>query len=499
MNWLDRAIGYVAPEAALRRERARVQMAAYEAALPSRLRKFSRDHSSGALIARTETRSLRAQARHLDRNHDLARGALSTLVNSMLGSQGIGIEPQPRTLGGEIHEDLASELLALWRDWCRYPEVTYQHNWPAVQRLMARTWLRDGEAFAQMLEGTVPFLDHRTKVPFSLEMLEPDMVPTESELPGRDGQGGIVRNRWGQPVAYRVYRAHPGDGYLMATPDRLVTIDAASMLHLKLVDRIGQHRGISALSSVITRLEDLKDYEDSERIAAKIAASMAAFIRKGQPEMYAPEMDDQGNVVRRHLRFQPGMVFDDLGPGEEIGTIDTNRPNTNLPAHRDGQLRAAAAGIGVSNSSMSRNYNGTYSAQRQELVEQWVHYQVLAEAFTGMFVRPVWERFVAMAQLSGALKVPRDLAPGTLDDALYIGQQMPWIDPGKEADALATLEGNNYMSGPEIIRRRGANPADVIAQQSKWVAQLQRAGLQQAAQQAAPAQPADPADEDTTP
>ena len=52
--------------------------------------------------------------------------------------------------------------------------------------------------------------------------------------------------------------------------------------------------------------------------------------------------------------------------GEEIGTIDTNRPNPNLQAYRDGQLRASAAGLGASYSSISRNYNGTYSAQRQE-------------------------------------------------------------------------------------------------------------------------------------
>ena len=152
------------------------------------------------------------------------------------------------------------------------------------------------------------------------------------------------------------------------------------------------------------------------------------------------------------------MVFDDLMVGEEIGTIDTNRPNPNLQAYRDGQLRASAAGLGASYSSISRNYNGTYSAQRQELVEQWVGYQALTEAFAAQFVRPLWERFVALAALSGVIEVPLDLIPGSLDDALFIGQQMPWIDPAKEADAYSTLESRTYMSGPEIIRRRGANP-----------------------------------------
>jgi lambda family phage portal protein len=260
----------------------------------------------------------------------------------------------------------------------------------------------------------------------------------------------------------------------------LKTVSADRMLHIRRTDRIGQSRGVSDFASVVTRLEDLKDYEESERIAAKIAASMAAYIKKGSPDLYDPKLDEAGAVTPRSMRFQPGMVFDDLGPGEEIGMIDTNRPNTGLEAHRDGQLRAVAAGLGASYSSLSRNYNGTYSAQRQELVEQWVHYQVLAEAFTSQFVQPVWERFVSLAAIAGLIDIPAELDPDTLNDALYIGQQMPWIDPKKEADAFEILEKNTYMSGPEIVRRRGANPIDVVAQQKKWKRALKSAGLEQA-------------------
>jgi lambda family phage portal protein len=481
MNPVDRVISWFSPAAAYRRQQARLFLAAYEAAKPDRLRKFSRDHNSGDLLARTQARPIRAQARELDRNHDLAHGALNTMVNNIVGPVGIAIEPQPRSVSGELLDDLAHELLTLYRDWCKTPEVTYSHNYVAVQRLTCRTWLRDGESFALFVEGDIPSLDHRTRVPLSLEMLEPDMIPSESELFLKDGQGGIIRNGWGQPVAYRVYKNHPGDKYAWQRPSDLKTVPAARMLHIRRTDRIGQSRGVSDFASIITRLEDLKDYEESERIAAKIAASMAAYIKKGTADLYEPATDDTGTAIPRSMRFQPGMVFDDLMPGEEIGMIDTNRPNTGLEAHRDGQLRAVAAGLGASYSSLSRNYNGTYSAQRQELVEQWVHYQVLAEAFTSQFVQPVWERFVALAVLAGLVDIPADLDLETLDDALFIGQQMPWIDPKKEADAFETLETNTHMSGPEIIRRRGGNPLDVIAQQKKWKRALKAAGLEKPA------------------
>ena len=68
---------------------------------------------------------------------------------------------------------------------------------------------------------------------------------------------------------------------------------------------------MSVFAAVLGRLEDIKDYEESERIAAKVAASMAAFIKKGSQDMYPNEMKD-GEMLARELKFRPGMIFDDL-------------------------------------------------------------------------------------------------------------------------------------------------------------------------------------------
>lgn len=500
MKLVENLIASISPRWAAERARYSRVLATYEAASPSRLRKFSRDEQSGNLLARSSAKAIRNQARNLERNHDISRGALIVLVNNIVGPNGITVEPQPRDkVTGEIHTELANQMQELYRDWCQRPEVTFQHNFAAAQRLACRTWLRDGEVFAQILRGNVPNLDHGTRVPLSLELLEPDMVPFDVDDANTIRQG-IVVNSWGQPKAYKVYKQHPGDLFMSQLSSNLKTIDASNMLHVKLVDRIGQLRGVSIFASVITRLEDLKDYEESERIAAKIAASMAAYIKKGNADLYEPTRDADGNITPRNMRFSPGMVFDDLAPGEEIGMIDTNRPNTNLQYHRDGQIRAAAAGWGASYSSVSKNYNGTYSAQRQELVEQWTHYAGMAEQFTAQFVQPVWQEFVLMARIAGKLNPAwvNQCMSESIDDALFIGQSMPWIDPQKEADAWATLEANTYMSGPEIIRKRGGNPQSVLDQQEKWNAQKKSKGLDNPAPPAAPVAPAPAAPDQTT-
>lgn len=467
MNIVDRIVAYFNPHAGVRRAQMRSALSYYEAAKPGKQRKSRRDSHSPDQLVQSSAAALRSQARHLERNHDISRGALRTLVNNIVGPNGIGIEPQPRRADGSIHEEYAKALREAWRDWCKTPEVTHRHTWAKSQRLLAKAWLRDGESFAQQLIGPVPKLDHGTRVPYSLELFEADMVPLDYD-DGDKIRQGIERNGWGRPVGFWVHRQNPLDAGITTLTSNLRRISADRMLHIAAIDRIGQLRGVSEFASVITRLDDIKDYEESERIAAKIAAALTAYVKRGSPEDYAPQLDEEGNPIPRDIRIQPGMIIDGLGVGEEIGLIDTKRPNPNVAIFRQGQLRAVAAGFGASYSSISRDYNGTYSAQRQELVEQWVHYAVLTDEFVGMCVQPVWENFVIAASLSGVVPIPADVVPHTADDALFVGQSMPWIDPLKEAKGSLELTQAGFASEVEMIRRRGANPDDVLEQIVSW-------------------------------
>ena len=450
----------------------------YEAAKPGDTyrRKRREPGSANTAVGRAGS-TLRQLARHAEQNHDLARGVLAILVANIAGPRGIGIEPQPRRRDGSIHTELAEQIRRLLRDWAHRPEITWRLTWPMVQHLLVRSWMRDGEVFAHHLAGRVSELRHGTRVPLSLELLEADYLPLDLSDPGRRIVQGVQLDRWGKPSFYHLYKSHPGDidtAYL-ATSAALRTVKADRISHLALVDRLHQMRGVSVFASVLERLEDLKDYEESERVAAKVAASMTAFIKKGTPDQYddGAGVDENGNPEPRALSMRAGMIFDDLLPGEDVGTIDTNRPNPNLGIYRANQLRAVSAGTFVSYSSASRDYNGSYSSQRQELVEQHNVYGMLQEHFIGQLVQPVYERIVNMSMIAGLLSAG-DIDAETLDDALYIPPQMPWIDPDRESRAFERLEENMHASGPEIIRRRGQNPRDVIEQQVWWEAERRR-------------------------
>jgi len=478
VSWINRyVIAQVSPSWALRRERAaRGLKAMYEAAEKGRLHKRRGKNQSANATNQRAADSLRAEARFLEENLDIAKGALDVLVANVVGT---GIQPEPlvELSTGELAEEVNRELLRLWDDWIDMPDVTGQFDYYGLQQITARTWLRDGDAFGQLLMGSVPMLDHRTEVPFSLEMLEADYVPMDLNDEARGIVQGIELNAWGRPRAVHVYKTHPGDNSSRVSLETK-RVSSERIIHLKMVNRLHQVRGISVFASVINRLDDIKEIDESERVAARVAAAMAAYIKKGTPDMYDDTgTDENGNPEPRTMDWVPGMVFDDLQVGEDIGTINPSRPNNALIPFRDAQLRCAAAGIGASYSSLSKNYNGTYSAQRQELVEQRVHYGTLSGVFIRRFCMPVWYGFIDSLLATRALDLPRDVNRNTLYNATHTPPPMPWIDPKKEAEANELLEKRGYKSKSRIIRERGDNPDQVRREFQRDRSEDKRAGL----------------------
>ena len=460
MNIVAKITATLAPRWALSRLQARRGVKAfYEAGTPSRLHKKRVDNGSADNVVKQAGKTLRVLARDLEQNYDIARGALDILVDKTVGL-GIRPEPQIRNTEGKPHKEVNQALTRLWKDWIKDPEVTGDFDYYSAQRMAARHLYRDGEVFIQLLSGNVKGLNHHSKVPFSFEMLDADFVPHDLDDERKGINQGIAQNKWRRATAYHVYKEHPQDIGVTNTQDTK-RIAADKMIHVKCVDRIRQTRGVSVFASVMNRFDDVKEIEESERVAARVAAAMAGYIKKGTPDLYVAPADGESN---RGMEFTPGIIFDDLQVGEDVGTIQSNRPNNALIPFRNSQLRAAASGMGCGYSSLSKDYNGTYSAQRQELVEGYEHYGVLWQYFTNKACDPMWRSFVRNAIAAKLITFPKDMDMDTLFDVDHSRPVMPWVDPDKEMKGVEGELRNNLASKSQVIRRRGGNPDDVRQQ-----------------------------------
>ncbi|MCR9634415.1 phage portal protein [Vibrio alginolyticus] len=468
MNFLERGIAVVAPQWAAKRMRAKVQVLGYEAAMPTHLRKNKSERRSGNQAVQMGGKTLREQARYLDENHDMVIGIFDKLEERIVGAEGIMVEPQPLNADGQVHQEFANELRRRWASWSLKPEVTGMFSRPELERLVLRTGVRDGECFGQLVRGHVAGLKHPNPngTQFSIEALEPDFVPMDSVLSEKVRQG-IKVNDWGQPTAFKVLYGHPSEqaGFALKTK----TVPAENMLHLAFRRRLHQLRGVTLIHGIINRLNDIKDYEEAERVAARIAACLGFYIKKNNVE--PDELDDYSSPDKRtHVDIAPGMVYDDLQPGEDLGMVSSNRPNVHLSEFRNGQVRMVAAGSRSQYSSVARDYNGTYSAQRQELVESWEGFAVMQNWFVSSWSRPVYRAWLEMEMLNG-LVVPTDLDMKTLFDAVYLAPVMPWINPVHETTAWKERVKGGAASTAQWIRAGNKNPVETwrqIADERKY-------------------------------
>lgn len=470
---IDDVVSVASPAAAEQRSVARrrfgahkalAAIAGYDAAEPSRRRRFHRDGRNGDALARRSAAALRNQARHLDRNVDLVRGGLDKLCDFVVGAHGITVEPQPKRADGSINQEFAADLRRDYEAFRKWPEVTWTLNGGSADRMACRTWLRDGECLGQLVSGPRRDLQYGSDIPVAVELIEPDLLPHWHENASANIHQGIERNAWGRPTLYHLLLDHPGSD-VRASTGTTKRVPAERMLHLRCVDRIGQLRGISVLASVIARLQDIAEYDDYERIAAKMAASMVLKVSRGSPDMW---MAGEGGSTYDPLKppvyqMDGGMVVFNGQPGEDAEFFDTKRPNAGAEPWVKQQLRFASAGFGgLSYSAFARDYNGTYSAQRQELVENWPHYHALTGEFVAQWSQPTYEEFVRWRVLTKG--VPADVDSGSLFDALFFGPPMPWIDPEKEAKAQVLLVQACFKSSSQVIRERGGSLPDTYRQ-----------------------------------
>lgn len=471
---IDRIIAAVSPTWALKREVNRQKLQrVFDAAQASQYFKRRTDTRSPDAVMDNSRERLRTITRHLDENHDLAIGILDAMTNNVVGV-GVVVEPMVRKRNDSLNEKLNDLIREQWEKWIEVPEVTCEIPWNELQRLVFRSWMRDGEQLIRHLEGK-GYGDYN----YQLQPFECDFLPYELNRDSPTITHGVEKDSRGKPTAYHLYTEHPGNTYanvgaFTTLAQETVRLPADQMSHIKFVRRIGQTRGQPLLHGVIRRLESINEYEQSEQIAARVAAEFTAFIQKPADFTGATNLGADGD---RAMEMQAGAIFD-LAPGETVGSLDAKRPNPELGNFRNSMLRAAAAGTGTTFSQISRDYrDSNYSSQRQELIEAYTSYKRLQDLFVAVFIKPVYRRFIRALAVSDKIALSRfgvmDLDAASAAD--YQGPVLPWIDPVKEAKSWELLVANQFASRDEIIRMRGRNPRIVRKQIEQEAAQMELA------------------------
>ena len=481
---IDRLIGIMSPGAALRRTQQRKTLERmYAGAEANRLTNNKKPRNQAAdseLLGPFGADSLRAWARALVRDNAYAWGVVDTIVSSVIGC-GISAQSQVETPEGTDIEDINERRDGVWQEWCDVCDVNGRLNFAEIQQLAQREIVEAGEVLIHLVN--TPAKKYRgiyRPVPFAIELIEADRLATEKDTYKiRDnGNNRIVRgvelDDLGKPIAYWIYPEHPNSPYAggRTTPERY---DAADILHLYRIDRIGQSRGASWFAPVMSWLRDLGVYVDNEIQASAVAACFGVAVtttgRAGSglmPSTDSESTDDNGNQFEY---LEPAMVVR-LNPGESVESINPGRPNSASEPWINLMLRGIAVGTGLSYEIVARDYSKTnYSSSRTSQLEDRRRFRRWQQYMVGHMCHPFWDRFneqAATAGVDGFPSMTELLADRRKVTA--VEWQTPaweWVDPQSEqtaSDAALTSFQSTYQ---HELGQRGKNWRNVFYQRAK--------------------------------
>ena len=423
-------------------------------------------------------RILRNRARSLVRDSDFAKSALRAVKNNVVG-QGIKHQAQVRMVrGGRLDERLNSLIEYEWKKWgkAKNCHAGGTLSWSDIQRLCLNSMIESGELFVRFVYQE--FGD--SKVPFGLEILEADFL--DDDYTGLESNGNRVRmgveiNEWGRPVAYHFLTYHPGDyqfSYGNIAQKRRIRVPAEEIIHLYAAGRPGQTRGVTAVASAIMRLNNLKGYEEAEIIAARASSAMMGFVRTPDQELFEDGTYDDQSV----LDFAPGSIRR-LAPGEEMQFFSPSRPDDAVTPFVAQMLRAVAAGVGCSYTQVSSDFSqSNYSSSRLELLETRAHYRTLQQYMIETLCQRVYEKWMDMAVMSGALRLPGfDIDPDRYYESKWIAPAAQFVDPQKEAEAYKSLVRSGIMTLSQVISLHGGDFEEVMRQRQHELAMLDELGI----------------------
>jgi len=191
---------------------------------------LSPDAAASADVRRT----LRNRARYEVANNSYARGIVLTLANDTIGT---GPRLQLLTESDPVNRQVEQEFDLWAQEVCLAEKL----------RTMRMARAQDGEAFAILANN--PVLDHPVKL--DLRLIEADQVTSPLRLVADNQEvDGIRLDSFGNPVAYRVLKNHPG-GSMWSFRDDFITVPAQSMVHIFRQERPGQHRGVPEITPAL--------------------------------------------------------------------------------------------------------------------------------------------------------------------------------------------------------------------------------------------------------
>lgn len=465
-NKLDKVIGYISPEAALKRERARLALDTisnfkrkYEGASKGkRMGKWQTPGTSQNEAAKAALPVLRNRARDLVRNNPWANSALDKIESNLVGD---GIVPQFYALDSEAvgAEALVNKCRVAWYNWTESNDFMTdgQTSFYGSQALAARSVVEGGEALSRRI------FNKNLESKIQIQLFEPDFIDHDRYETLKNGNliiQGVEYDTVGRRVALYLFSAHPGE---TGTSDKESKRFDIADFHTEFDSwRIGQARGLSWFAPSIVRLRDFDEYQDYQLVKQKISALFTGMITR---HLDFSGTDETGTVDED---MSPGLLMRGQ-PGEEIKFSDPPK----LEGYKDYSVVTAqniSAGLGLSYEALTNDYsNVNYSSAKMARSQFDAKMRKSRMKFVYPKLNRYWRWFKEAQLILG-----NDFSGIGVN---WIPPRVQYLDPLKEIKANVEALQSGQVSLTQVILETGADPKEVFKQIANDKKKLEELGI----------------------
>jgi len=397
-------------------------------------------------------RTLRNRARYEVANNSYARGIVLTLANDTVGTgprlQMLSDDPiMNRTVESQFH---------LWSQAVGLADKL---------RTMRMARSQDGEAFGVLAFN--PFVEHPVQI--DLLLVEADQIASPwRHIPDDHEVDGVVLDDFGNPIAYRVMKDHPG-GPNRVVFDDFTTVPAPSMIHVFRQDRPGQHRGIPEITPALPLFAQLRRFTLAVLSAAEAAADFAGILYTDAPangEADSVEPMDLIELERNMLLTMPG--------GWKMSQVEPMQPATTYAEFKKEILNEIARCLNMPFNIAAGNSSGyNYASGRLDHQTYFKSIRV-DQSFTAS---RVLDR-VLTAWLREYAVLTRNLGLiGVIPPHQWFWDGFEHVDPAKEANAQETRLRNHTTTLAHEYARQGKDWEMELRQRAKEKALMDELGL----------------------
>lgn len=398
--------------------------------------------------------TLRERSRDLFMGSPIASGALRTMVTNVVGPGlrlNSSIDADFLKLSKEeadAWETHVEREFALWSE-SKACDITRMNDFYELQALAFLSMCMSGDTFVLL-----PYHE-RAGMPYNLtvQILEADRVCTPGDFENYTDTkivNGAEVDGKGEVIAYHIAKIHPKS--IASFNNSWTRIEKygkqtgrPNILHLIMMERPEQRRGVPMLAPVIETLKQLSRYSDAELMAAVISGMYTLFVTSELPDANTMgggvSPDDEINFDDDNegdIQIGNGTV-NFLREGEKIQESNPGRPNTAFDGFVTSMCRQIGVALEIPYEVLMKHFTSSYSASRGALLEAWKMFKSRRNFFSTNFCQPIYEEFLAEGIAKG-----RIYAPGFFTDPMirkayclaeWNGPTQGQIDPLKEVNA----------------------------------------------------------------